>query len=79
MPAPITLADTDRIIEASPIHLWTSVLSIGPTSWLAYAFAGRASIHTLTDRALATTTQVEQRYDVVVLTTTDRRHLQRGL
>ena len=71
MPGPITSADTDRIIERLRSISATSVLSVGPTpSWLAHTFAGRANIHTLTDRALAITSQLDQRYDVVVLTTT---------
>lgn len=70
MPGPITSADTDRIIEQLRSITATSVLSLGPTPrWLAHTFAGRASVHTLTDRALAITSRLEQRYDVVVLTT----------
>lgn len=72
MPASITLAVTDRIIEHLRSISATSVLSVGPPpGWLSYAFGGRANIHTLTDRALATTAQLAQRYDVVVLTTTE--------
>jgi len=71
MLVPITLADTERLIVRLRSISATSVLSIGPTpNWLAYAFAGRANIHTVTDPAVAITTQLEQRYDVVVLTTT---------
>ncbi len=71
MPAPITLADTDRIIERLRSIPATSVLSVGPTpDWLTWAFAGLANIDALTDRVLAITTQLAQRYDVVVLTTT---------
>ncbi len=71
MPVQITLADTNRITQRLRSISATSVLSIGPTpSWLTHVFAGRANIHTLTDRAVAITSQLEQRYDVVVLTTT---------
>jgi rhodanese-related sulfurtransferase len=71
MLAPITLAESDRIIERLRTISATSVLSVGPTpGWLACAFAGLAHIDALNDLALATTTQLDRRYDVVVLTTT---------
>ena len=70
MLVPVTLADADRIIERLRSISATSVLSIGPTpSWLAHAFAGRADIRTMTDPAVAVTSQLDQRYDVVVVTT----------
>jgi rhodanese-related sulfurtransferase len=71
MLAPITLAESDRIIERLRTISATSVLSVGPTpGWLACAFAGLAPIDALSDWTLATTTQLDRRYDVVVLTTT---------
>ena len=71
MPVQITLAETDRIIEHLRSISATSVLSVGPMPrWLPNAFAGRAKIRTLTEQALAITSQLDQRYDVVVLTTT---------
>ncbi len=71
MVGPIRSAESDRITERLRSISATSVLAVGPTpSWLAPTFAGRADIHTLTDQALAISSQLERRYDVVVLTTT---------
>jgi rhodanese-related sulfurtransferase len=69
MPTAITLADTDRIVERLRATSATSVLSVGPTPcWLARAFDGRANIHEIADQAIASTAQLDRRYDVVVLT-----------
>ena len=71
MPTPITVVGAERIVECLLPISATSVLSIGPTPcWLAQAFAGLAVIDELPDRAIAATTQIDRRYDVVVLTTT---------